>query len=116
MLYLIKPNSLKYGIVHEDLDTADTNVTCIVLNFELDETFITPGGVPGVLDQPVMQTSGLVNAVADHEHGMVDRVKVSITQAIFCIYDTACIGVDILVIGRNNDGKRLSCNCGLYIV
>ena len=93
------------------LDTADT--FCISnINFDLDVALITPGGVPGVPDEPVVQASGCISAVADNEHGMVDKTPICISQiitipAVVCVDDTARIGVDVRIIGRKNDGNRL---------
>ena len=54
-LYLIEHISFKYGPDNPSLDTADTGVKCNRINiFDLEVPFITPGGVPGVLDQPVV--------------------------------------------------------------
>ena len=79
---------------------------------DLEVTLITPGGVPGVFDEYVIQASGLINAISDSEYSMVDRVKgiiisssigVPASVAIGCIYNTARIGVDVLVIGCDSD-------------
>ena len=95
------------------MDTADTfREKVSVNNFELDVALITPGGAPGVPDEPVVQASGSVSAVADYEYGVIDKTKVSSIEAIVCVDDTARIGVNILVISRKNDGNRLLCNFG----
>ena len=78
VLYLIGPISSKDGIDNHKIDTANTMIIiCIVsVNFDLDIALITPSNVPGVPDQPVVQASGCISAVADHEHGMVYKEKV----------------------------------------
>ena len=86
-----------------------------IINFELEVPFITPGSVPGVLDEPVFQAGGLIKAVADNEHGVVDSVKifsilvVECFSTIVCVNYAARIGVDLLVISINCDGNRLLC-------
>ena len=47
----------------------------IIINFDLEITLITPGGVPGVLEEPVVQASGFIMAIADNENSVVNRVK-----------------------------------------
>ena len=37
-------------------------------------------------------------------------------SAIGCINDTTRVGVNIFVIGRNSNSKRLFLKCGLYLV
>ena len=96
------------------MDSTDT-IIIIIFNFELDVPFITPGGVPGVLHEPIVQAGGLVSTVADYEYSVIDRIKIftflvsDYLIAIPLINDTALIGVNVLVIGRYSDGKRLSC-------
>ena len=51
-----------------DLDTADTSV--IAGDGELDVALVTPAGVPGVLDSPVLSAIGF-SALTDDEHGVV---------------------------------------------
>ena len=38
---------------------------------ELDVALITPGGVPGVLDEPVIKTSSLIVTIADGKDSMI---------------------------------------------
>ena len=90
-----------------------------IVNHNLKVPFVTPGGVPGVLEQPVVQTSGFISAVANDEHGVVYAVSgvknVIRVKAIICIDDTTRVGVDILIIGCNSDGKRPFLKCLLQI-
>ena len=106
------------------MNTADTDsISCMIngiTNFDLEVTLITPGGVPGVLYQPVFQAAGLVSAVADKENGMVNWgqwvywvVIIIFFIAVFCIDDSTRVGVNIPVVGRKSDGKRLILNCKL---
>ena len=50
-----------------DLDTADT---IGVIHAELDVTLVPPGGVPGVLDEPVVDT--ILSTVTDDKDGVVE--------------------------------------------
>ena len=50
-----------------NLDTAGTGVTVLL---ELDVALVTPGSVPGVLDEPVVHA--ILVAVADDEHSVVE--------------------------------------------
>jgi len=50
------------------LDTADT---LAVGDGELDVALVTPSGVPGVLDHPVVEASSGVVAPSGDEHGVV---------------------------------------------
>ena len=54
------------------LDAADTNA---VLDGDLDVSLVTPGGVPGVLHEPVLQSRVGVVVPADDEHGVVEEVS-----------------------------------------
>ena len=47
----------------------------IIISFDLYVALITPGSVPRVLGEPVVQASDLVSAVADNKYGVIDRVK-----------------------------------------
>jgi len=46
-------------------DTVSSN------NGELDVSFFSPGGTPGVLDEPVVQSGSGVSSIADSKHGVV---------------------------------------------
>ena len=82
--------------------------------FDLDITLITPGGVPGVPYEPVVQAGGLISAVTDNENCVVDWVKVQVfCEAIDCIDDAACILMDVLVVCGNSNGERLFRNVQL---
>ena len=67
-----------------------------VTHSELEVTLITPGGVPRVFDEPVVQVSGLIIAISDKENAMVYFVKQLFVNlyggiAIVCIDDAAFI-------------------------
>ena len=96
------------------MDTADT-MTSISL-FDLYVPFMTPGGSPGVLDEPVVQASLKIIAIADSDHGVVNWVKFFFwVVAIMCIYDATLVGMNILIIGRNSDGKWMFFKGGLHL-
>jgi hypothetical protein len=57
------------------LNTASAGV--VSGNCQADVTLITPGGVPGVLNEPVFLTSGLIGAPADCEDGVVESGSAS---------------------------------------
>ena len=57
---------------------------------------ITPGGIPGVFDEHVVQASGFVMTVTDSEYAMVYLVKSLVVNkysgsAIVSIDDATCI-------------------------
>ena len=84
-------------------------------NFDLEVPLVTPGGVPRVLDEPVVQASGIINAITDNEYGMVYCVKHLLVNsndivAIVCINDSTCVGVYVFIIGRNSGGNWLLLN------
>ena len=79
---------------------------------------ITPGGVPGVLEEPVVKASGFIMAIADNQNTMVDRVKFLSVKfcrgaAIGCIYDAAFIRMNVNIIGINSGDDRLLLKGGL---
>ena len=92
------------------LDTADTK------SFVYSDPYValfTPGGAPGVLDQPVVFASVFVSAIANYEHGMVNFVDVA---AIFVgINDTARVVLNEIVTRRNSYGKRHTLKCQLHL-
>ena len=48
----------------------DTAGTVVIVLLELDVALVTPGSVPGVLDEPVVHA--ILVAVADDEHSVVE--------------------------------------------
>ena len=69
------------------LDTASTGI--VASNSELDVTLITPGGVPGVLDEPVVEAGGGIVTVADGEDGVVEG-----GTAFSAVEDTGAVGLE----------------------
>ena len=68
---------------------------------------MTPGGVPGVLNEHVV--SALPLAITNSEHCMVQWVTIIwVGEAIVCSNDTALVRMDVYIISINSDGKRLS--------
>ena len=87
------------------LDTADT---VSVNDSELDVALVTPGGVPGVLDEPVVLTG--LSAPADGEDGVVKR-----GTAFGAVQDARLIRLEDVLVGLNGDGKGLGGKGGLHL-
>ena len=105
---LALPYSGKYGIDGVGIDTTNTADTLTSVHKDLYVSHIAPGGVPRVLDKPVVQASGFIIAITDYEYGMVEWVQITCCEAVCSIYDTVCVGMYVYIIGRNSDRKRLS--------
>ena len=61
-------SSVGGGVDGGHLDAADT----LTLNTsDLNVALITPGGVPGVLDEPVVQAGGLISAITNEKDAVV---------------------------------------------
>ena len=78
------------------IHTADTINSIISCKLEFEVAILTPGGIPGVFDEHVVQASSLVMAVTDSEYTMVYWVNVLIVIKHFCVAigsidDTACV-------------------------
>ena len=82
-----------------DLDTADTSV--IAGDGELDVALVTPAGVPGVLDSPVLSAIGF-SALTDDEHGVVQ-----IGAAVGAVEDASRIELEDKSVSLNGDDQRL---------
>ena len=89
------------------LDTADT---IAIDDSELDVALVTPGGVPGVLNEPVVQAGGGVSAPADGEDGVV-----KIGAALGAVEDTTAVGLEDVLVGLDGDGKGLGGEGGLHL-
>lgn len=87
------------------LDTADT---LAVDDGELDVALVAPGGVPGVLNEPVFLT--VLGAPADGEHGVVKS-----GAALGAVEDTALVGLEDVLVGLDGDGERLLGEGGLHL-
>ena len=90
------------------LDTADTFT---IDDGELDEASITPGGVPGVLDEPVVLAGGGIVSPSHSEDGVVKA-----GSALRGVKDTGSVGLEDSLIGLNGDGQRLGGKGGLHLV
>ena len=60
------------GSDSERLHLNTANTMAIGLSSELDVALVTPGGVPRVLDKPVVKASVSIVAEANDEHGVVE--------------------------------------------
>ena len=97
-------------------NTADTIITkTIIPRRKLEVPLITPGGVPGVFEEPVVQAGGLIRAVTDNQYGVVYWVNVIVVVTIGCIDDTVSILMNIYTICCDSGTYRLLMNGGLQI-
>jgi len=87
------------------LDTADT---LTIDDGELDVALVTPGGVPGVLDEPVVLT--VLSAVADGEDGVIEA-----GATLGGAHDAGLVGLEDQLVGLNGDGKRLLVETGAHL-
>ena len=78
---------------------------------------MTPGGSPGVFDEPVVQASQKIITIADSDHGVVNWVEVCLfmSVAIMCIYDATLVGMNIFIISCNRNGKWMFFKGGLHL-
>ena len=102
----IKCSNVYFGGERFHLDAADTLTRG---NQELDVALITPGGVPGVFDDPVILV--ILIAVADGEDGMVEGVA-----AIAVVEDTSHVALEWYTACINGDRKGLHVESGLHLV
>ena len=87
------------------LDTADT---VAINDSELDVTLVTPGGVPGVLDEPVV-LAGL-SAPSDGKDGVVEA-----GTARGAVENTTLVGLEDVLVGLDRDSKGLNGKGGLHL-
>ena len=78
------------------IDTADT---ITFSNTNLNVASIAPGGAPRILYEPILLTGGVVSAIADGKHGVVN-----IGAAAISSNDTACVLLVNILISLNSDG------------
>mmetsp|Transcript_228 Transcript_228/g.341 ORF Transcript_228/g.341 Transcript_228/m.341 type:complete len:336 (+) Transcript_228:102-1109(+) len=97
--------SVRGGVGGAHLDTADA-VTFD--DSELDVALVTPGGVPGVLDEPVVLA--VLGAVADGEDGVIE-----LGAALGGVEDTGPVGLEDHLVGLDEDGKGLLGESGLHL-
>ena len=98
-------SSVGHGTKRIQLDAADTGT---VDDGELDVALVTPGGVPGVLDEPVVLT--VLSAVADGEDGVVEA-----GAATGGVEDTRLVGLEDELVSLDRDGKGLLGESGLHL-
>ena len=75
---------------------------------ELDVALVTPGGVPGVLNEPVVLT--VLSAVTDGKDGVIE-----LGAALGAGKDTALVGLEDHLVGLDGNGKRLSVEGSLHL-
>merc|ERR1719491_2726261 len=81
------------------LDTADT---LAVDTSELDVASITPGGVPGVLHEPVVEAGSGVSAESDGGDGVIEGGTAS-----GGVEDTRFVGLEDGLVGLNGDSEEV---------
>ena len=84
-------------LVGVDLDSAGA---IRAVSSELDVALVTPGGVPGVLNEPVVLA--VLGAVSNGEHGVIE-----VGSALGAGEDTGVVGLEDHLVGLDGDGKRL---------
>merc|ERR1719384_1273677 len=92
-------------LVGVDLHTANTVGGS---SSELDVALVTPGGVPGVLNEPVVVA--ILSAVADGEHGVVE-----VGAALGAGEDTGLVGLEDELVGLDGDGEWLDVEGGHHL-
>ena len=88
-----------------DLDTAGT---IRVVHAELDVTLVPPGGVPRVLDEPVVLS--ILGTIADGEDGVIE-----VGSALGGGEDTGLVGLEDELVGLDGDGERLLVEGSLHL-
>ena len=63
---------------------------------DLDEAVNTPGGTPGVTDEPVLETAGLISAVTDNGDGVVggDAALLGVENTTGVVVEDGAAGID----------------------
>jgi len=87
------------------LDTADA---LAVNDGKLDVALVSPGGVPGVLDEPVVLA--VLGAPSDGEDGVVE-----VGSALGGVEDTAGVGLEDHFVGLNGDSEGLGVEGRLHL-
>ena len=80
-----------------NLDAASTSVVVLL---ELDIALVAPGGVPGILDEPIVHA--VLTAVSNDEHGVVDDVAAGARA-----YDTGRVIPEDVLVSLDADSNRL---------
>ena len=99
-------HSVGGGVLGVELDTADTGV--VTGDGELDVASVTPGGVPGVLDEPVVLT--VLGAVSSNKDGVIKGLS-----AGGVVQDTRLVGLEASLVGLDGDSDGLKSNSGLHL-
>ena len=102
---MVRTSSVGGGGLWVNLDTANT---IGVIHAELDVTLVTPGGVPGVLDEPVVLS--ILGTIADSEDGVIEG-----GSAFGGGEDTGRVGLEDHLVGLDGDGKRLLVEGSLHL-
>ena len=82
------------------LDATDALV--VTRDANLDVALVSPGRAPRVLDEPVLQATCLVSAVANSEHTMV---QCHTAQRV--VEDTRLVSLEARLVRFNGDGEGL---------
>ena len=93
------------GVERAHLDTAGTSGA---VHGELDVALVAPGGVPGVLDEPVVLA--VLSTVADSEDGVVE-----VGAALAGGKDTGLVGLEDHLVGLNGDGEGTLLKSSLHL-
>ena len=72
---------------------------------------VTPGGVPGVLDEPVVQAGGRVIAPAYTKHGVIEA-----GAARSIVKDATLVGLEDVLVSLDGDSKRLHLESSLHLL
>ena len=101
-------SSVRLVVNNSLLDTADTGT--ITSDGELDVALVTPVGVPGVSDEPVLEAGGVIVTISDGGDGVIEGGTAS-----RCVEDTTAVSLPGGSVGLNEDGKRLLVESGLHL-
>ena len=72
---------------------------------------VTPGGIPGVLDEPVVQAGGRVITIADCKHSVIEA-----GAARSRVKDTTLVGLEDVLVSLDGDSKRLHLESSLHLL
>ena len=101
-------SSVRLVVNNSLLDTADTGT--ITSDGELDVALVTPVGVPGVSDEPVLEAGGGVVTVSDGGDGVIEAGTASSG-----VKDTASVSLPGGSFSIDQDGKNLVVESGLHL-
>jgi len=92
---IFETRSVGRGVNRRHLDTADAFA---FHTSNLDVALVTPGGVPGVLDEPVVKAACFVGAIAGNQHAVI-----KIGAARGAVKDTACVRLEDTLVSLDSD-------------